>query len=421
MINIAVLVSGNGSNLQALIDAQKSRKLKHGQIVHVISSNKEAYALDRAEMAGICADVVDYKELGNNAAEAKILELLKKFNPKLIVLAGFVKILSKNFIEKCNAKIINIHPSLIPKYCGKGFYGLKVHEAVLANHEEHTGATVHYVNEIPDGGEIIMQDSILIWERDITPEKLQKRVLELVEHKLLPKATEFVCSGMCPNAFPVAVNYPGRGIITGCTPSGRKMFAYFIMGRSQSSKSRIFERSGNELAIKLTKQDPKFDSSLILYRPVRIFGENVIVTNGDQTDTVYDFLKDGKTFEEALRTRTYEPDAPHYTPRISAIMNKEGYKQSILKLAGKYFYEYEYKPGVGHLIHTYERFYPSRDELRSFIGEPRELEVPEEIEKFSESLWLELNEAYKVALYVRHYEPNFVSYQDKLFNINEVN
>ena len=298
---------------------------------------------------------------------------------------------------------------------------MKVHAAVLANHEEYTGATVHYVNEIPDGGEIIMQDSIKIWEGDNTPEKLQRTVLERVEWKLFPKAVELVCSQICPNAFPKAVNYPGRGIITGCTPSGRKMFAYFIMGRSKSSKSRIFERSGNELAIKLTKQDPKFDSSLILYRPVRIFGENVIVTNGDQTDTIYYFLSEGKTFEQALRTREYEPDAPHYTPRISAIMTPSGYKQSILKTAGKFFYEYNYKPGVGHLIHTYERFYPSRDELRSFIGEPREFEVPEDINLFSESLWRELNEDYRVALYVRYYEQDFVNYQDRLFNINEVN
>ena len=421
MISIAVLVSGSGSNLQALIDAQKSGKLKHGKIVYVISSNKNAYAIERADIAGIDFDVVDYTDYkaSGEDPEAKILELLRKYSPKLIVLAGFIKILSKRFIDNCGAKIINIHPSLIPKYCGKGYYGLKVHEAVLANHEEITGATVHYVNEIPDGGQIIMQDRFYIWEKNMTPEKLQQRVLESVEHKLLPKAVEFVSEKMCPNAFPLAVNYPGRGIITGCTPSGRKMFAYFIMGRSQSSKARIFERSGNGLAIKLTKQDPKFDSSLILYSPVRVFGENVIVTNGDQTDTVYDFLSEGKTFEEALRTRTYEPDEPHYTPRISAIMTPSGYKQSILKRAGKFFYEYEYKNGVGHLIHTYERFFPSRDELRNFIGEPRELEVPEDIEKFSESLWLELNEAYKVALYVRYYEPDFVNYQDRLFNINE--
>ncbi len=413
MIDIAVFVSGNGSNLQALIDAQNYGSLKHARIVHVISSNKNAYALERADMANIRADVVDYKKLGQAAAEAKILKLLKTSNPKLIVLAGFMKILSKDFIEKCNAKIINIHPSLIPKYCGKGYYGLKVHEAVLENHEEYTGATVHYVNEIPDGGQIIMQKQMKIWEQDNTPAKLQKRVLELVEHKILPKAVELVCSQICANAFPKAVNYPGRGIITGCTPSGRKMFAYFIMGRSQTSKARIFERSGNELAIKLTKQDPKFDSSLILYRPVRIFGENVIVTNGDQTDTIYDFLSEGKTFEEALRTRTYEPDAPHYTPRISAIMTPSGYKQSILKMAGKYFYEYEYKPGVGHLIHTYERFYPSRDELQSFIGEPREFAVSEDLDLFSESLWKELNENYRVALYVRYYEQDFVNYQDR--------
>ena len=145
-----------------------------------------------------------------------------------------------------------------------------------------------------------------------------------------------------PKIFPYFIKYPGRGIITGCTPSGKRVLAYFIMGRSASSKARIFERSGDDLIIKLTKHDKDTDSSLILYQPIRIFENNIIVTNGDQTDTIYDFLKAGKSFEDALRTREYEPDAPHYTPRISAIINSKGCKQSILKKSGKFFFEYDY-------------------------------------------------------------------------------
>ena len=412
MLKISVLVSGGGTNLQALIDAQNNGILKSGKIVQVISSRSDSYALERAKKFGIPAEVA---EAGENF-ESKILEHLKKFNPEIIVLAGFMHILSKNFIEQCNAKIINIHPSLIPSFCGKGFYGLKVHEAVLKSGVKITGATVHFVNEVPDGGEIIAQKAVPVLPDD-TPERLQRRVMENAEWIILPRAVESVCRKI-NSIFPYPIKYPGRGIITGCTPSGKIMLAYFIMGRSQSSKARIFERSGDDLIIKLTKQDKNFDPSLILYSPLRMLNGNLILTNGDQTDTIYDFVKDGKTFEEALRTREYEPDPPHFTPRISAMINKSGYKQSILKKAGKYFFEYEFENGKGHLIHTYDHDVTPDKNLPSFSGEPREVKISEDVEELSNSLWNELDKNYRVSLYVRFYDSDFKSYRDKLFNTN---
>ena len=325
-------------------------------------------------------------------------------------------ILSKSFIENSGAKIINIHPSLIPSFCGKGFYGLKVHEAVLKAGVKVTGATVHLVNEIPDGGEILAQKPVPVFPND-TPERLQRRVMEEAEWVILPRAVEAMCRKLS-KVIPYPTKYPGRGIITGMTSSGKIALAYFIMGRSASSKARIFERSGDELIIKLTRQDKNFDPSLILYAPLRVFEGNIIVTNGDQTDTIYDFMKAGKTFEDALRTREYEPDAPHYTPRISAIISESGYKQSILKRAGKFFFEYGFERGVGHLIHTYDHDVTPDKVLPSFEGEPREVKISDDIEEFSNSLWDELGEAYRVALYVRFYEKDFSDYSDRLFNTN---
>ena len=193
MLKISVLVSGGGTNLQALIDAQNNGILKSGKIVQVISSRSDAYALERAKKFGISADVADFKTLGENF-ENKILELLEKFKPEIIVLAGFMHILSKDFIEKSGAKIVNIHPSLIPAFCGKGFYGLKVHEAVLKSGVKITGATVHLVNEIPDGGEILAQKAVKILPDD-TPEILQRRVMEQAEWKLLPRAISLIAEG----------------------------------------------------------------------------------------------------------------------------------------------------------------------------------------------------------------------------------
>ena len=190
--NIAVLVSGGGTNLQALIDAQNAGIISSGKITLVISNNANAYALERAKNANIKTAVVLKKEFGDKF-EDRIKELLAENKIDIIVLAGFMSILSESFTKAFPKKIINVHPSLIPSFCGKGFYGLRVHEAALEKGVKVTGATVHFVNEIPDGGEIIMQKAVSIREND-TPETLQKRVMRLAEWKILPLAVEKVCS-----------------------------------------------------------------------------------------------------------------------------------------------------------------------------------------------------------------------------------
>jgi len=190
---IAVLVSGGGTNLQALMDAQKSGTVVSGEITLVISNNRNAYALTRAENAGIQTAVVLKKELGSQTAfEDAIMELLTQHHIDVIVLAGFMSILSERFTSRYPKRILNVHPSLIPSFCGEGFYGLRVHEAALSYGVKVTGATVHYVNEIPDGGEIILQKAVDILPGD-TPEVLQKRVMEQAEWKILPAAVEIVC------------------------------------------------------------------------------------------------------------------------------------------------------------------------------------------------------------------------------------
>lgn len=191
MKNIAVLVSGGGTNLQALIDAEKSGIVKSGKINLVISNNPDAYALKRAENVGIKTAVLNKKELGA-AFEDALISTLEENNTDIIVLAGFMCILSEKFTSHFANRIINVHPSLIPSFCGKGFYGLHVHEAALNYGVKVTGATVHFVNEIPDGGKIIMQKAVEIKEGD-TPEILQKRVMEEAEWKILPLSLEKVC------------------------------------------------------------------------------------------------------------------------------------------------------------------------------------------------------------------------------------
>lgn len=192
---IAVFVSGGGTNFEALINAQENGKIPHGEIVLMVSSSKTAYALKRAENHGIKSVVCSKKELGSQESfEEEILKNLEENDIQLIVLAGFMSILSKEFTKKYENRIINIHPSLIPSFCGEGFYGLHVHEAVLKKGVKVTGATVHIVNEIPDGGPIIMQRAVYVEDND-TPETLQKRVMEQAEWKILPESVELMCSG----------------------------------------------------------------------------------------------------------------------------------------------------------------------------------------------------------------------------------
>lgn len=191
-VNIAVLVSGGGTNLQALINAQKSGIITSGEIKLVVSSNKNAYALKRAENAGIKTAVCERKGFSQKEFEKSILNALEKEKIEVIVLAGFMSILSADFVKRYPERIINVHPSLIPSFCGEGFYGLRVHKAALDYGVKVTGATVHFVNEIPDGGRIIMQKAVDMEEND-TPEILQKRVMENAEWIILPAAAEKVC------------------------------------------------------------------------------------------------------------------------------------------------------------------------------------------------------------------------------------
>ena len=193
---IAVLVSGGGTNLQALLDAEAAGKIPHGEIAMVISNNPGAYALERARLAGVPGAVITKKECGSQEAfEDQIQAVLERNGTDLIILAGFMCILSERFTSRWPKRILNVHPSLIPSFCGEGFYGLRVHEAALNYGVKVTGATVHFVNEIPDGGEIIAQKAVYIEQGD-TPEILQKRVMEQAEWILLPQAAEMVCASM---------------------------------------------------------------------------------------------------------------------------------------------------------------------------------------------------------------------------------
>ena len=198
---VAVLVSGGGTNLQAILDAEKRGELPHARVGIVVSSRPDAYALKRAEEAGVPTAVAERKKCASQEEfESEIEGAIESVGAEVIVLAGFMSILSENFTSRYPERIINVHPSLIPKFCGKGFYGLKVHEAVLAAGEKVTGATVHYVNEIPDGGRIIFQKEVAVREDD-TPETLQRRVMEEAEWKLLPRAVELTAERIASENF----------------------------------------------------------------------------------------------------------------------------------------------------------------------------------------------------------------------------
>lgn len=195
---IAVLVSGGGTNLQALIDAQNRGKLRSGELALVVSNNPDAFAVMRAKYAGIPGEVINKKELGQEAFEEKLIERFEEEKIDIIVLAGFMCILSEKFTSRFPGRIVNVHPALIPSFCGKGYYGLKVHEEALKYGVKVTGATVHFVNEVPDGGRIIMQKAVNVEEGD-TPETLQRRVMEQAEWQILPEAVEMLSKQICEN------------------------------------------------------------------------------------------------------------------------------------------------------------------------------------------------------------------------------
>ena len=223
-------------------------------------------------------------------------------------------------------------------------------------------------------------------------------------------------------------SYVGRGIVIGLSESGKKaVFAYFIMGRSENSRNRVFTEKGEEVTIYPFDASKVKDPSLIIYSPVRRAGNSLIVTNGEQTDTVYDFLMNGKTFEEALETRCFEPDAPNFTPRISGVLDFAGgaftYKMSILKSAdekgsacNRYTFSYAPLKGVGHFIHTYNC---DGDPIPTFTGEPERVKIPDDMNAFAETLWQNLNEANKISLYVRYTDLASGEYERVLYNKNK--
>ena len=432
---IAVLVSGGGTNLQALIDAQSCGRLQSGELVLVVASKPGIYALERAKHAEIASETVERAVFSSQEAyEARLVEVLASYDIDLIVLAGFMHILSAAFVSRYPDRIVNVHPSLIPAYCGKGFYGIKVHEAVLAAGETETGATVHMVNEVPDGGQILMQQRVPVFPSD-TPETLQHRVMEQAEWVLLPRAVEQLCFDLIlqtgaqmkqQNLFEVLKNnpYPGRGIVLGLTPDGKKaVLAYFIMGRSAGSRSRAFVKNGDDIGIHMLDGGKIADTSLILYTPLRTLEKTIVVTNGDQTDTVCAGLASGGTFEAALKTRTFEPDAPHFTPRISGMLTfgeAFSYKLSILKAGDtegkttlRQTFDYEPLAGTGHFIHTYQG---DGAVLPSFSGEPVAVTIPNEFATFADGLWSALNPDNKVSLYVRYTNLATGKYEDHIFN-----
>ncbi len=223
-------------------------------------------------------------------------------------------------------------------------------------------------------------------------------------------------------------SYVGRGIVIGKSEDGQKAaFAYFIMGRSENSRNRVFTEKDGEVTIYPFDASKVKDPSLIIYSPVRKAGNSVIVTNGDQTDTIFDFLMKGKTFEEALETRCFEPDAPNFTPRISGILNFAGgdftYKMSILKSAdeqgsacNRYTFSYVPLAGLGHFIHTYNC---DGDPIPTFTGEPERVQIPNDMQAFSDTLWNNLNEANKISLYVRYTDLATGKFEHVLINKNK--
>ena len=223
-------------------------------------------------------------------------------------------------------------------------------------------------------------------------------------------------------------SYVGRGIVVGKSADGKKaVFAYFIMGRSENSRNRIFVENGDEVIIHPFDASKVADPSLIIYSPVRKLGNDLIVTNGDQTDTIYDYIKAGKTFGEALETREFEPDTPNFTPRISGILHFAGgdftYEMSILKSAdekgsacNRYLFRYPALAGLGHFLHTYNC---DGNPIPTFTGEPERVAIPDDIDKLTDSLWNNLDENNKIFLYVRYIDLADGSVQNRMVNKNQ--
>lgn len=464
-VPVAVFVSGGGTNLQALIDAQTRGALTPAEIVLVVSDRADAYALARAQKAGIPTLTATSQDARGDAWDTRVLDALRDAQVELIVLAGFLRVLSHRFVDAYPSRILNIHPALLPAFGGRGYYGLHVHEAVLAHGVQVTGATVHIVNEEPDGGPIVAQKGVRVLPDD-TPEVLQRRVMEEAEWVLLPLVTATMARRIAdgvtgealqkpldpacrvlsldlPEAMDEALStlpvqditpaqsgtqvgdavplwnlvtgnpYPGRGIALAHGPHGETLVAYFIMGRSANSRNRVFRLAGDDLYTEA--HDPALveDPSLIIYRALShptVDGMRVtVVTNGDQTDTILDGLSQGLSFDDALKTRRFEPDGPHFTPRISGLLQKDALKLSIWKAldgagekAGYFSFGYEAQPGIGYFISTYQT---DDAVLPTFSGEPLRFAFDGDAHAFTEHLWDALDAENRIALYVESTGP----------------
>ncbi len=412
MIRIAVLVSGTGSNLEALLDAQKRGEITAGRIELVVA-DRLCFALERAQQHRLEAVALDRRSLGRKEFEVSLLACLRQHRIDLVVLAGFLAILSEQVIHCYRDRIINIHPSLIPSFCGKGYYGEHVHAAALMRGVKISGATVHLVDEVADGGPILAQEAIAVLDDD-TPSSLGRRILEQVEWKLLPKTVAAYCLHMERNMNPTlklaSIRYPGRGIICGMNESGKAIVAYFITARSTHSKNRCLVVEGEAVRTKAVDESLLLDPSLIIYRVMDRVGCDVVVANGDQSDTILDGLRQGTTMAESLRSRTFEPDEPNYTPRISGLYHlgeHPAYQLSILRRSDdggcdRSCYSYQsLQKGKAHLIHTYEG---DGNPLPSFRGEPKEVLLQGGAHSLADQLWNALDPDFRVAVCVKEFD-----------------
>lgn len=427
MRRIAVLASGGGTNLQALFDAQANGILHSGSICLVVCDKCDAYALQRAEQQNVPAFCLSRKILGRTVMEEQLHCLLDRYQADLIVLAGFLTILSEDFVKRYPRKIVNIHPSLIPSFCGKGFYGHHVHEAAIERGVKLSGATVHFVNEIPDGGEILSQRALAVLPED-TPTTLAERILTTIEWPLLSETVEAVCKQqeeeMQLEEYLKNNAYPGRGILVGKAEDGRAVVAYFITARSKHSRNRVLCQVGKEIRTEAVDPSLLVDPSLIIYPAFKPTEGRLVVSNGDQTQTVVDLMSEGKSFEQALSTREYEPDEPNFTPRITALLSLKqdySYTLSILKHKDgeceRVYFNYENTPpGEGHLIHTYEG---DGNPLPTFSGEPRSMMVKGGVAALSQAIWNSLDAQNRVALAVQFIDLATGNVEQQIINAQE--
>ncbi len=424
MIRIAVLVSGSGTNLQALLDAD----LPPGKIVLVASDKVDAPALGRSKRMGIPSIGFDRKAMGRKALEQALVDLLDDYAVDLIVLSGFLTILSPSFVHAYRNRIINIHPSLLPSFGGKGYYGERVHEAVLKRRVKLSGATVHLVTEEADEGPILAQQALAVADDD-TPDSLGRRIRETIEWTLLPKTVQQYCrkleEEMELETYLKGLRYPGRGILCGVSEEGKALLIYFITARSTHSKNRMLVAQNEVVRTQAIDESLVIDPSLIIYRALDRLGNTFVVANGDQSDAILAALADGRSFEEGLSNSTFEPDEPNYTPRISAVYQADGagsYTISILRRQEDGSCEHAFFPygrfarGEGHVIHTYEK---EAEPLPSFAGEPRRVLLKGSGEALAQSVWLSLDERVRVGLCMKEIDLDSHQVQTIIINAEE--